>query len=261
MDTETITAQRCKHEMTAAWCSLCNPERSVDLSTYRWESDHQSEDIESLVKGFLDRLSAEEVAALCAQLLTDRFSELRRRRTRDIEQRAAAERDTRPSAREKREALNSWSEKAHVDCPWVAPANTKHGRSWRKLSTKEQDARRAEMDEAYARFLAETRNDPEYDTGDMAFRNWQIENSLAAFREKTKQEVLLELTSELLESSFSLGGGTCVTWGEATAEQHQRRFDLLLGQASGNVQSAQRHQAAVAMLQRHKVSTLNEVAA
>jgi hypothetical protein len=78
---------------------------------------------------------------------------------------------------------------------------------------------------------------------------------------KVAAQVRLETTEELLSSVFALGdGGERVTWGDATTEQHQRRIELLVGNAAGNVETAARHQAAIRMIQEVGAETLREAA-
>src|SRR5690606_36081744 len=66
---------------------------------------------------------------------------------------------------------------------------------------------------------------------------------MTAAIEQYRVDVRLELTQELLGSEFALGDGRTVTWGEATAEDHQQRIEMLTKSAGGTLQTAARHQA------------------
>jgi hypothetical protein len=79
--------------------------------------------------------------------------------------------------------------------------------------------------------------------------------------EEFAQKVRLEVTTELLASTFALGDGTDVTWGEATVEQHRQRIDLLARMAEGTIETAARHQAAIDLIEENGVARLAEVVA
>lgn len=55
----------------------------------------------------------------------------------------------------------------------------------------------------------------------------------------------MDWTHELLESTFALGDGQVVSWGEATIEQHQQRIDMLTSMTKGTLETAGKHQAAI----------------
>jgi len=67
--------------------------------------------------------------------------------------------------------------------------------------------------------------------------------------------------AELLESSFSLGDGTTVMWGEATAREHDVYAAMLEGQAAGSLETAALHRAAIRDIQALGVSNLSQVIA
>lgn len=70
------------------------------------------------------------------------------------------------------------------------------------------------------------------------------------------ERIRLDVTEELLGSSFALGDGVRVTWGNATVAEHRQRVDLLLKMSAGTVETAARHQAAIALLEAEDVPTL-----
>jgi hypothetical protein len=67
------------------------------------------------------------------------------------------------------------------------------------------------------------------------------------------------VTTDLLEATFFLGDGTEVTWGAATAEQHATRIELLMSKASGTMETASRHVAAIRMIEDNNVKCLNDL--
>lgn len=68
----------------------------------------------------------------------------------------------------------------------------------------------------------------------------------------------LELTAELLNSSFSLGDGRSVTWGRATVADHRLRAGLLATTAAGTLQTAALHEEAIAVIEAAGVTCLTE---
>lgn len=80
-----------------------------------------------------------------------------------------------------------------------------------------------------------------------------------AFVEEIAAEVRLEVTAELLATHFALGDGTRVTWGSATVEQHRQRIEMLAAMASGTVETAARHQSAIAMLEAAGAASLADL--
>ena len=68
--------------------------------------------------------------------------------------------------------------------------------------------------------------------------------------------------STLLGTTFALGDGKPpVPWGEATAEQHRQRAEMLERIANGTLATATRHREAAAEIESAGVSCLNDLAA
>ena len=68
--------------------------------------------------------------------------------------------------------------------------------------------------------------------------------------------------SALLGTTFALGDGKPpVRWGEATADQHRQRAEMLERIASGTFATANRHREAAAEIESAGVSCLNDLAA
>lgn len=79
------------------------------------------------------------------------------------------------------------------------------------------------------------------------------------FIEMVAAEVRIEVTAELLATRFALGDGTRVTWGEATIDQHRQRIDMLTSIASGTVETAARHHAAISMIESASAGCLADL--
>lgn len=75
-----------------------------------------------------------------------------------------------------------------------------------------------------------------------------------------KDDLALELTPELLSTSFKVEG-RAVTFGSATVSDHEARMHLLIEHAKGLLETYRYHEAAVAMLVGHDAECLNDVAA
>lgn len=77
--------------------------------------------------------------------------------------------------------------------------------------------------------------------------------------QKRADQMVLDLTTELLNSEFAVGDGVRVTWGAATLDQHRQRAEMTTKMAIGNADDAARHIAAVRMLTEAGLKTLAEV--
>lgn len=82
-------------------------------------------------------------------------------------------------------------------------------------------------------------------------------DDLARTIEKFKDSVIVEWTTELLNSPISLPDGTETTWGEATIDQHLARQEMFQKNALANVEGAARHAYAAKQLAEANVPTLN----
>lgn len=87
-----------------------------------------------------------------------------------------------------------------------------------------------------------------------------ISLELSKVKERAAEQARLDLTQELLESVFALGDGVRVTWAKATEEQHEQRVEMVLKNATANMEDAVRHQVAINMLRAQGVSCLAEIA-
>lgn len=73
------------------------------------------------------------------------------------------------------------------------------------------------------------------------------------------EEMRIQWTAELLDTSFALRDGTETTWGDATIEQHEARRQMFLDNAHANMEGAARHEIAVRELREAGVTTLREM--
>jgi hypothetical protein len=117
-------------------------------------------------------------------------------------------------------------------------SSTHAERRWRREHLAEVDRLRVEEPEEYR-------------------KHHTIGGILDEFREKVR----LELTAELLSSSFSLGDGRKVLWGRATVADHRQRVALLVGQAEGTLRTAALHEEAIALIEASGVECLSDVRA
>lgn len=92
-------------------------------------------------------------------------------------------------------------------------------------------------------------------------RRYTIAGAIETFEQEIRQEVRLEITAELLGTSFALGNGHSVTWGEATVEDHQLRLQMLTANVLGNFETMHLHEQAISLIQKQGVSRLADAQA
>lgn len=69
----------------------------------------------------------------------------------------------------------------------------------------------------------------------------------------------MEWTEEILSAPFALPDGSVVTWGSATAAQHEQRYEMFKNNADMNARGAARHRAAIEALRVGGHQTLREL--
>ena len=84
--------------------------------------------------------------------------------------------------------------------------------------------------------------------------------SLGAAMRQFQESIRLEVTEELLASTFALPDGTRVYWGEATAAQHEERAESLESMAAGTIETAGLHRRAVELIRSSGGENLREAA-
>lgn len=75
------------------------------------------------------------------------------------------------------------------------------------------------------------------------------------------EDLRIQWTADLLDSTFSLSDGTMATWGEATVEQHEARRQMFLSNAHANLEGAARHELAVRELRESGAINLRDMVA
>jgi hypothetical protein len=73
------------------------------------------------------------------------------------------------------------------------------------------------------------------------------------------EEMRIQWTAELLDSTFTLTDGSSVRWGEATVEQHAERRQMFLNNAHANMEGAARHETAIRELTESGADSLREM--
>lgn len=234
----------------------------LELTIYRlaaeYDERYPTDDPETVATKAVRQLSAADRKGLLVGWVSVRIDARRRARAHDIEQAAltmathegrAAEWET---ARQTRQT--EWRE-----APWLAHPNTKIYREW-VASTDEGQRHEARRLQAAADKAEQDRlfkEDPsEYDRRyGMSALMTEFSKAIEGIRTKAK----LELTAELLGSSFALGDGSRVTWGAATLEDHRQRIELLGRNVEGNLQTIVLHETAAALLRQSSASCLADL--
>jgi hypothetical protein len=90
-------------------------------------------------------------------------------------------------------------------------------------------------------------------------RRARITQLVDAAVEEAETYTRLQVTAELLATTFSLGDGTYTSWGDATVADHQKRIALLTRNAAGNIDTASLHRAAIEMIEESGEMRLRDV--
>lgn len=91
------------------------------------------------------------------------------------------------------------------------------------------------------------------------------QQGMAAFRSRFASTPLPPLPGvddglrALFRSTFHLGDGTSVTWGDATIEQHEQRIAFLSIQRDGITRTIDQHREAIRAIQAAGTSCLNDL--
>lgn len=208
--------------------------------------------VEQAAEAVVEALDEEDSRRMLLCLMGDLIEDERRARVREIERDAEwkAEREE----REARRALGYHVlDASDPDNPLKWRRNSKRYKEWARTPEGEavERDRRDSMEREIARWA-------EIDDhgGPLGHATWLLDRLI----EKERRNAKLELTEELLGSSFALGDGTMVTWGSATAEEHQQRILMLMRNVEGNLTTISIHQKALAMMSGANAGCLSEVA-
>ena len=87
----------------------------------------------------------------------------------------------------------------------------------------------------------------------------QLRAKLLVLSTEWKATLHAEWDAQLIESTFSVGDGVFVRYGDATVEDHVKRAELLEAMAAGDVHTASIHRRAVDDITAAGATTLDEV--
>lgn len=200
------------------------------------------------------RMTKAELRAFAAAYVESWVDSIRRAAVRQIEERAE-----RPIL----EPGNPGWMPRRPDQPWYVGNcgdRTKFRRSMTPEAFDEWYRRMRVQAEAAGPIQLEIFEEDWHPDGVHARRRERMAGRITSLVATMAAEIRLETTRELLESVFALGDGVEVTWGDATVEQHRQRIALLVGNATGNVEAAVRHEAAIQMIAAADARCLREVA-
>ena len=111
----------------------------------------------------------------------------------------------------------------------------------------------------YRRFDRARNRDVERNTKIRQRADERLRGRVRAIAKEWKAELLSEWDVQLIDSTFSVGDGMVVRYGDATVEQHERRAELLENMAAGDLHTASIHRRAVDDITAAGATTLDEV--
>lgn len=253
-----MTEQNCKHGLATVYCALCNPSKDVHFSLTKFAQKYEDLNSGELAKKAVEGMTQAHQTKLLGHLLKIQFDQIRRQEVRDIEKMSSPwEREKVERSRDgqrRRAAEQRTRNSEDMVRPWAASPGAVW-QNWRSISPQSRRDALELGEPEFARWL-EAKGHLSYLWDYWSYRS---DVALTLFEEKMRRKVSLELTVELLRSSFSLPSGRAVTWGEATIEEHESRVEFLLAQAGGTMETANRHRAAIAMLTDHGAHKLKEI--
>lgn len=167
------------------------------------------------------------VLAMAVELVVDAVARAQRQATLDAERRAQGEPSLHEAAR-----------------PWpMSPMPRKGTTARRKWETETPEGR------AYA----------EQCVKDQIRADQMMMGVIGNALNRYAEDLRIQWTAELLDSTFTLADGTPVAWGEATVEQHAERRQMFLNNAHANMEGAARHEVALRELQASGKPTLRDM--
>lgn len=176
-----------------------------------------------VARELLAEASPSLVAALAVEFLVSAVADAQRLVALEVERSASVSRSqqSHETVGRPRKGSKQWDR-------WVQ--ETEEGREWAQREW-----------EAEARFIQ--------------MQNGVIRKALDRYAE----DLRVQWTSELLDSTFALRSGAVVTWGDATVEQHVERMDIFLKNAHANMEGAARHEIAIRELRESGAPSLREM--
>lgn len=209
------------------------------------------------------QMSVTQRMSLVVRTLASEIEFLRRSRAREVERQAVLAKERAEVVAQQERDRAAWAalqpERESADqekraywerYPMRAPKSTRIYREWARSDSGREYLRREAAEEAAREAELQAAG------GYWGLLRKQVDEALT----EARQEGRLELTRELLGSSFALGDGRSVTWGEATEAEHQQRMSLLGRQAAGTIETMTIHETAVQMLRASNARCLNEIA-
>lgn len=125
-------------------------------------------------------------------------------------------------------------------------------RSYRLRATETREARMAYYEQHHERDEQDLQKQ-------RAARRAAVEVERERLVSTIRERIELEITEKLLASSFTGRNGKKVRWGKATVEDHFACVEYLLSQAGANVGRANKHEAAIELLNERGALNLGEV--
>lgn len=229
-----------------------------------FEEAHADLDPEAVGRALVDDLPEGELRRYAIAHVTDWVTTLRRAKARAVEKTAALADAQKDSAT--REARFHEDREGRLqqlfDDPTLYAGNGKRRREFRQWAgdrfgewyERGRAAAAASGEKQLHFFQADW-----HDGGTREYYEILRSKRMRELINEVAEETRLETTRELLATVFAVGDGSQVTWGAATSEQHERRIEMLAGNASGVIETAARHVAAVRMIREAGVACLAEI--
>lgn len=251
----------CKHGIGKAFCALCNPTNDIHFSMTAFSRRHHTLDSKELAEKALEKMSTLQKNQLLLSLIKREFDSIRRGQARGVETSSSSSYflEMQQEKREKKRFYQQRTKERYEierESPWTAMFG-KACDEWEALLPQQRKLILQKQEPGYLKYLEDKAYTKDYLVPNYA--SYTVDKAFKDFEAHVRTEITLNLTEELLGSSFSGANGS-VTWGDATVTDHAARVDFLLTQAGSTVETAKLHKVAIKMLTDKHVSRLNEVA-
>lgn len=252
----------CKHGIGKAFCALCNPSNDIHFSLTAFSRRHHTLDSKELAEKALEKMSTLQKNRLLLSLIKREFDSIRRGQARGVETSSSSSYflERQQEKKEKKRFYIREVKERYVkerEEPWKSG----YGKAWDEWAGLLPTQRKLTLQKLDPGYLKWMEDGSYYGSDDylVSYNSYSIDRAFKNLESHIRTEVTLNLTEELLGSSFSGANGS-VTWGNATVTDHAARVDFLLTQAGSTVETAKLHKVAIKMLTDKHVSRLNEVA-
>jgi hypothetical protein len=229
-----------------------------------FEEAHPGLEPEAVGRAMIDDLSERELRECAVAHIARWVAVNRRTRARETEKAAAlAKARQEPLSAEDRHARDREESLQRLfDDPASFPGNAKQRREFRRWAGDRfggwYERGRAAAEASGERALRFFESDW-HEGGQREYYEILRAKRVRELIDEVAGETRLETTRELLSTIFALGDGSQVTWGDATAEQHEQRIEMLTRNAVGVVETAARHAAAVRMIRESGATCLAQI--